>query len=239
MKALPKDLRYLLFDLDGTLTDSAEGILRCVQYALEQCGTPEPDAEKLRPFIGPPLLDSFQEFCGMPPARAAFAVEQYRKRFSTVGLLENAVYDGIPELLEKLREHGYVLAVATSKPEVYTLRILEHFDLFKYFTAVAGCDIHRAGETKADMIRLALRRLGLPEQEPPLCLGFFLAFIRQKLFRHCRIAACVFQIAQEQDGFSVRFSHPVHLLWLVWVSVNQYNVKDNYSKYFLSMGVDA
>ena len=126
MKALPKDLRYLLFDLDGTLTDSAEGILRCVQYALEQCGTPEPDAEKLRPFIGPPLLDSFQEFCGMPPARAAFAVEQYRKRFSTVGLLENAVYDGIPELLEKLREHGYVLAVATSKPEVYTLRILEH-----------------------------------------------------------------------------------------------------------------
>ena len=104
MKALPKDLRYLLFDLDGTLTDSAEGILRCVQYALEQCGTPEPDAEKLRPFIGPPLLDSFQEFCGMPPARTAFAVEQYRKRFSTVGLLENAVYDGIPELLEKLRE---------------------------------------------------------------------------------------------------------------------------------------
>ena len=155
MKALPKDLRYLLFDLDGTLTDSAEGILRCVQYALEQCGTPEPDAEKLRPFIGPPLLDSFQEFCGMPPARAAFAVEQYRKRFSTVGLLE------------KLREHGYVLAVATSKPEVYTLRILEHFDLSRYFTAVAGCDIHRAGETKADMIRLALRRLGLPEQEPP------------------------------------------------------------------------
>ena len=178
MKALPKDLRYLLFDLDGTLTDSAEGILRCVQYALEQCGTPEPNAEKLRSFIGPPLLDSFQEFCGMPPARAAFAVEQYRKRFSTVGLLENAVYhsgtdepiefyDGIPELLEKLREHGYVLAVATSKPEVYTLRILEHFDLSRYFTVVAGCDIHRAGETKADMIRLALRRLGLPEQEPP------------------------------------------------------------------------
>ena len=83
--------------------------------------------------------------------------------FDALGVPENAR----PGLLEKLREHGYVLAVATSKPEVYTLRILEHFDLFKYFTAVAGCDIHRAGETKADMIRLALRRLGLPEQEPP------------------------------------------------------------------------
>ena len=138
----------ILFDLDGTLTDPKEGITKSVQHALQAYGIDEPDLDKLCPFIGPPLLDSFQEFCGMPPARAAFAVEQYRKRFSTVGLLENAVYDGIPELLEKLREHGYVLAVATSKPEVYTLRI-------------------RAGETKADMIRLALRRLGLPEQEPP------------------------------------------------------------------------
>ena len=119
MKALPKDLRYLLFDLDGTLTDSAEGILRCVQYALEQCGTPEPDAEKLRPFIGPPLLDSFQEFCGMPPARAAFAVEQYRKRFSHCRAAGNAVYDGIPELLEKLREHGYVLASGDFQAGVY------------------------------------------------------------------------------------------------------------------------
>ena len=158
---------YILFDLDGTLTDPALGITNSVMYALRKLGAPVEERSFYHRFIGPPLLDSFQEFCGMPPARAAFAVEQYRKRFSTVGLLENAVYDGIPELLEKLREHGYVLAVATSKPEVYTLRILEHFDLFKYFTAVAGCDIHRAGETKADMIRLALRRLGLPEQEPP------------------------------------------------------------------------
>ena len=83
MRDLPKDLHWLLFDLDGTLTDSAPGILRCVQYALEQCGTPEPDTDKLRPFIGPPLLDSFQQFCGMSPERAAYAVAQYRERFST------------------------------------------------------------------------------------------------------------------------------------------------------------
>ena len=102
MRDLPKDLHWLLFDLDGTLTDSAPGILRCVQYALEQCGTPEPDTDKLRPFIGPPLLDSFQQFCGMSPERAAYAVAQYRERFSKIGMFENSVYPGIPQLLERL-----------------------------------------------------------------------------------------------------------------------------------------
>ena len=158
--------RVVFFDLDGTLTDSAPGILRCVQYALEQCGTPEPDTDKLRPFIGPPLLDSFQQFCGMSPERAAYAVAQYRERFSKIGMFENSVYPGIPQLLERLTAHGYVLAVATSKPEVYTRQIMEHFALTKYFTVIAGSDIHKEGETKADVMRLALRRLGLPEQQP-------------------------------------------------------------------------
>ena len=166
MRDLPKDLHWLLFDLDGTLTDSAPGILRCVQYALEQCGTPEPDTDKLRPFIGPPLLDSFQQFCGMSPERAAYAVAQYRERFSKIGMFENSVYPGIPQLLERLTAHGYVLAVATSKPEVYTRQIMEHFALTKYFTVTAGSDMHKEGETKADVMRLALRRLGLPEQQP-------------------------------------------------------------------------
>ncbi len=166
MRKLPCDLHWLLFDLDGTLTDSAPGILRCVQYALEQCGMPEPDTEKLRPFIGPPLLDSFQQFSGMPPEQAAEAVKQYRVRFSKVGMFENAVYPGIPELLQKLQAHGYALAVATSKPEVYTRQIMEHFSLTPYFAVIAGSDIHREGETKADIIRLALSRLGLPQHAP-------------------------------------------------------------------------
>ncbi len=157
----------ILFDLDGTLTDSKEGILRCVQYALEQCGCPEPDAAKLHPFIGPPLLDSFQNLWGMTPAQATFAVEQYRVRFAKIGMFENAVYDGIPALLQQLQAAGYRLAVATSKPEVYTLQILEHFHLTSYFDVIAGSDIHREGETKADIIRLALQRMGLPEQNPP------------------------------------------------------------------------
>lgn len=166
MRDLPKDLHWSLFDLDGTLTDSAPGILRCVQYALEQCGTPEPDTHKPRPFIGPPPLDSFQQFCGMSPERAAYAVAQYRERFSKIGMFENSVYPGIPRLLERLTAHGYVLAVATSKPEVYTRQIMEHFALTKYFTVIAGSDIHKEGETKADVMRLAARRLGLPEQRP-------------------------------------------------------------------------
>lgn len=157
---------HILFDLDGTLTDSKPGILRCVQYALAACGMPEPDETKLFPFIGPPLLESFQTISGMSPEQAAFAVEQYRVRFSKTGLFENAVYPGIVPLLQTLQEAGYQLAVATSKPEVYTLQILEHFQLQPYFTVIAGSDIHREGETKADIIRLALRRLELPEQNP-------------------------------------------------------------------------
>lgn len=158
---------HILFDLDGTLTDSKPGILRCVQYALEQCGCPEPDETKLYPFIGPPLLESFQQISGMDPQQAAFAVKLYRERFSRVGMFENSVYPGVPKMLETLRSAGYTLAVATSKPEVYTLQILEHFQMMEYFKVIAGSDIHREGETKADIIRLALRRLGLPEQNAP------------------------------------------------------------------------
>ncbi|MCD8219146.1 MAG: HAD hydrolase-like protein [Ruminococcus sp.] len=158
---------HLLFGLDGTLTDSKPAILRCVQYALEQCGCPETDEEKLAPFIGPPLFESFQQIISMNPEQATFAVQQYRERFSRVGMFENAVYDGIPELLTVLRKAGFTLAVATAKPEVYTLQILEHFQLTGFFTAIAGSDISREGETKADVIHLALQRLGLPQQNAP------------------------------------------------------------------------
>lgn len=164
------EYKVLLFDLDGTLTDSQEGILNCARHALITGGYPVPEEDALKSFIGPPLLDSFQGLCGMPYEEAAAAVVRYRERFSTVGLFENRVYEGIPELLECLRSAGYRLAVATSKPEVYTLRILEHFGLLEYFEAVAGCSLEKEGETKADMIRLAMRRLGLTEEEKPFVL---------------------------------------------------------------------
>ena len=160
----------LLFDLDGTLTDSEEGILNCVRHALTTGGFPVPEYAMLKAFIGPPLLDSFQDICGMTFSEAEAAVVRYRERFSTVGLFENRVYEGIPELLRELKEAGYRLAVATSKPEVYTLRILAHFGLLEDFEVIAGCCLEKEGETKADMIRLALTRLGLSEADKPYVL---------------------------------------------------------------------
>lgn len=167
MPSLPQKCTYLLFDLDGTLTDSKKGILRCMQYALEQCGVPEPDQTKLHAFVGPPLYVSFHDMMGMDEAQTAFAISKYRERFSTVGMFENAVYDRIPDLLHTLKTKGYTLAVATSKPEVYTLQILAHFGLTAYFDVIAGSDIQNDTETKADVIRRALRRLQLPEHAPP------------------------------------------------------------------------
>lgn len=96
--------KYILFDLDGTLTDSAPGIIRCVQYALEKCGKGTCPDRELLPFIGPPLTESFQKVCGMTAAEANTALEYYRERFARVGMYENSVYDGIPELLQNLRQ---------------------------------------------------------------------------------------------------------------------------------------
>ena len=159
--------KYILFDLDGTITESGPGIMNSVEYALNKMNREVGERDTLKKFIGPPLTESMEKYYGMSEEEALLGVKYYREYYAVKGIFENSVYEGLAETLESLKNEGYILAVATSKPEVYTLRILEHFDLFKYFTAVAGCDIHRAGETKADMIRLALRRLGLPEQEPP------------------------------------------------------------------------
>ena len=131
-------LHTLFFDLDGTLTDSAPGILACVRYAMEKMGIPTGEEVTARNFIGPPLMGSFAAVYGLSEADCRRAVAFYRERFSTVGLFENSVYPGVPEMLQTLRDAGRRLVLATSKPEVYTLRILEHFDLAKYFAHVAG-----------------------------------------------------------------------------------------------------
>lgn len=156
-------MRYelLLFDLDGTLTASGEGITKSVQYSLEKMGMGEKgrDLKKLEVFVGPPLLHSYMKYCGMTEPEAEQAVVYYRERYNVVGLFENEPYEGIERLLSKAKEKGYLLAVASSKPEELVNRILEHFNLNTYFDWIAGSDKNRLKMTKADVIELVLDKL--------------------------------------------------------------------------------
>ncbi len=159
-----KKYKFLLFDLDGTITDSEEGILNCVRYGLTSCGFPVPDYDTLKAFIGPPLVVSYQEICGLSYEDTEAAILKYRERYSEKGIFENRLYDGISELLFDLKNSGYKIALATSKPEIFARRILDHFGIAEAFDAVAGSSINREDETKADMICLAMERLGLAEE---------------------------------------------------------------------------
>ncbi len=151
--------QYLLFDLDGTLTDPKVGITSCVQYALQAFGIEEPDLDKLEPFIGPPLRESFMNFYGFSQEQAEEAVAKYRERFENTGIFENEVYEGIPKMLKNLKSKGMHLAVASSKPQVFVERILEHFHLKQYFEVVVGCELDGKREKKSEVVAEALRLL--------------------------------------------------------------------------------
>lgn len=155
------DKRYYLFDLDGTLTDPEEGITKCMAYALQSFGIEE-DLADLRKFIGPPLRDTLRDDYGFNPQQAEAAVTKYRERFAVKGLYENVPYPGIGELLERLRNEGKTLLVATSKPTVYAQRILDHFDLAKYFSVVAGSELDGRRSKKGEVIAYALEQAGIP-----------------------------------------------------------------------------
>lgn len=153
-------LQCVLFDLDGTLTDPKEGITKSVQFALYQQGIKEPDLDKLEPFIGPPLKDSFMAYYGLSAEAAEKAIVDYRSRFSPIGIFENKVYAGIPQMLRKLKDAGMHLAVASSKPEVFVNRILEHFELAEYFDVVVGSLLDGGRVEKEEVVAEALSRLG-------------------------------------------------------------------------------
>ena len=155
---------YLLFDLDGTLTDSKPGIINCLQYALEKLGKPEPDGEKLNCYVGPPLHKTFEKITG-DPEKAMVAVGYYRERFATVGLFENSVYEGIIPMLQKLKAAGKTLAVATSKPQPYTDRILERYELTESFTVIVGSEMDGGRSDKAEVIAEAIKRLNIKEED--------------------------------------------------------------------------
>lgn len=161
----------ILFDLDGTLTDPAEGITNSVAHALAKRGITVENKSELNSFIGPPLTDSFEKYYGMTHEEAIIAVEDYREYFKPKGMFENKVYEGIPEMLAELREAGKKLIVATSKPEVFAKRILEHFDLDGYFTFIAGSTLDGSRIKKGDVIKYALESCDITDIDICVMIG--------------------------------------------------------------------
>lgn len=151
--------KAILFDLDGTLTDSGEGIINCASLALEHFGLSVPSREEMRVFVGPPLSETFQKF-GVPADRVDEAIAVYRSRYIPVGKFENTPYPGIRTLLETLQQHGHRLYVATSKPEGMSIDILEHFDLAKYFTRICGAAMDMSRNSKEAVIAYLLKESG-------------------------------------------------------------------------------
>ena len=156
------DIKSVIFDLDGTLTDSGEGITKCVQLALEHFGIPVESLDHLRYFVGPPLRDSFVK-AGVPEDKVEEAIAVYRSRYTNVGLFENTPYSGIRELLEKLTDQGYRLFVATSKPEEMAVRVLQKFDLYRYFEKVCGATLDKSRDSKSAVIAHLLTATGKAE----------------------------------------------------------------------------
>lgn len=150
---------YILFDLDGTLTDPKIGITSCVQYALRAFGIEEPDLNKLEYFIGPPLRENFMESYGFSEEMAEQATEKYRERFQPIGIYENVIYPGIREMLERLKESGVKLAVASSKPEVFVKEILRYFEIEHCFDVVTGSELDGTRDRKEEVVEEAVRRL--------------------------------------------------------------------------------
>lgn len=164
--------RYLLFDLDGTLTNPEEGITKSFAYALEKLGLPVGSRAELRKVIGPPLVQSFEEFYGITGERAEEGVKWYRERYSAIGWKENVVYDGIPEMLDELQKKGYRMILATSKPERFAKKIMEMFDFAKYFTMLCGADDYLAvRRTKEEVIRYALAQNQITDVNGVLMVG--------------------------------------------------------------------
>lgn len=161
----------ILFDLDGTLTDPKIGITASVQYALGKLGVIEENLDNLIPFIGPPLIWSFMEFYNFTKQDALKAIEYYRERFSRIGLYENAVFPGIPEMLQDLRGRGMRLVVATSKPTVYSVKILEHFGLYQYFDTVIGSNLDGTRIEKGEVIAAVLDELGEVDKSKIVMVG--------------------------------------------------------------------
>lgn len=166
-----KSYKYVLFDLDGTITDPKIGITKSIAHALQYFGIEVGDLDTLCKFIGPPLRNSFVEYYGFSEEDANLAVEKYREYFGVTGLYENTVYGGIEMLLQDLKNQEKILIVATSKPTVYAAKILEHFNLLKYFSFVAGSELNGDRSKKAEVIKYALEQNHVADLSGVIMIG--------------------------------------------------------------------
>lgn len=164
-------MKYILLDLDGTLTNPKQGITKSVQYALKAYDIIEEDLDNLCKYIGPPLWESFKEFHGISEDQVDDVVAKYREYFAVTGIYENEVYDGIRDCLSKLKKSGKVLIVATSKPEVFARQIMDHFELEEYFTDICGSTLDGSRRTKEDVIRYALEKNNISELDCVVMVG--------------------------------------------------------------------
>ena len=163
-------IKYILFDLDGTLTDSGTGIINSAIYALGKFGITIKDRKELFPFIGPPLSESFRDLFGIPEEQVPLAIQYYREDYNVKGIYENEVYEGIRETLEELTNLGYKLIIATSKPDYLAEIVLKHFDLIKYFSYISGA-VKGVRSTKYEVINHALTYNNISNLDEVIMVG--------------------------------------------------------------------
>ena len=165
------DFQYILFDLDGTLTDSGEGIIKAVQYSLKYFDIEVEDLNDLRKFVGPPLRDSYKNFYDFNDEKAEIGISKFREYYIEKGIYENKVYDGIEEMLKTLKDNGKNLIIATSKPEVHAKIVLDHFELTKYFDFICGADLEETRVKKSDVIKYAIETAEIKDLSKAIMIG--------------------------------------------------------------------
>ncbi len=163
--------KYIFFDLDGTLTESHPGITRSVKYALEKHGFTAPPLDELKVYVGPPLGDMFMKNCGVSKEEATQMVLTYRERYVTIGKFECNVYDGVEEMLKRLKNMGKVLCVATSKPEGSAKEVLEHFGIAKYFDFIGGDTEAHERTNKTAVINYVMEQMKIPDKNDVIMVG--------------------------------------------------------------------
>ncbi len=163
--------QYILFDLDGTITDSKQGITNSVAYALKYLGISVENPDTLCKFIGPPLTESFKEYYNLSDIETETAIQKYREYYSEKGIYENELYSEIIHLLEKLKQNGKKIILATSKPTIYAKKILEYFNLEQYFHFIAGSEMNLSRYKKEDVIRYAIEQNKIVDKVEVIMVG--------------------------------------------------------------------